>query len=242
MSPPSGERSPLPSLGHAGTRTVHANAVDAIRQAILAGELPAGTHLVQSELAASLGVSVTPVREALRQLAGEGLVDFDAFRGAVVHTPTLEEMVEIYSIRCALVPLAVERSMSSIAAEDLARAADLQQRMVACGDAAAWSELNRAFHQALEGPASPHLSAMLARLSDISLVYVNLSVGAGGGRRRREDANTDHRDLVEAYGRRDVALASEIAVTHLSRTIESVRRAFDDREVAAVGVTEQEWT
>ncbi len=242
MSPPTGDRPPLPSLGHAGTRTVHANAVAAIRQAILAGELPAGTHLVQSELAASLGVSVTPVREALRELAGEGLVDFDAFRGAVVHTPTLEEMDEIYSIRCALVPLAVERSVSRIAEDDLALAAELQVRMTACVEPAEWSELNRAFHRALEGPASPHLSAVLARLADISLVYVNLSVGAGGGAQRRANADADHRFLVDAYASRDVALASEIAVTHLTRTIESVRRAFDDREVATVGATEQEWT
>jgi DNA-binding GntR family transcriptional regulator len=221
---------------------VHANAVDAIRQAILSGGLPAGTHLVQSELAASLGVSVTPVREALRELAGEGLVDFDAFRGAVVHAPTLEEMDEIYSIRCALVPLAVERSVASITPADLELAVELQERMLGCADAVTWSELNRAFHRALEGPSSPHLSAMLARLSDISLVYVNLSVGAGTGDQRREDADADHRRLVEAYGHGDVALASEIAVTHLTRTIESVRRAFDDREVAAIGAHELEWT
>lgn len=208
-------------------QTVHANAVSRIRDAILHGDLVAGTHLVQTELATALQVSVTPVREALRELATEGLVDFDAFRGAVVHTPTLDEMDEIYSIRCALTPLAVQRSIDALCDDDVALARSLCAEMQHSTDPAQWVELNRRFHRALDAaPHSPHLSGVLARLADISVVYVNLSLGPGAGLARRDGANDEHRRLVEAYAARDAALASSVAVTHLTSTIETVRRAF----------------
>ena len=227
-------RRPLPRLGSAGVQTVHANAVSRIRDAILHGELAAGTHLVQTELATSLQVSVTPVREALRELATEGLVDFDAFRGAVVHTPTLAEMDEIYSVRCALIPLAVERSIAHLADDELELALSLCARMESCGESTEWVELNRRFHHVLDAaPHSPHLSGVLARLADISVVYVNLSLGPDAGLARRDDANDEHRRLVEAYVARDASAAGAVAVSHLTRTIETVRRAFLAQEPGA---------
>lgn len=226
-TPRTAGRRPLPRLGAAGVQTVHANAVTRIRDAILHGELAAGTHLVQTELATSLQVSVTPVREALRELATEGLVDFDAFRGAVVHTPTLAEMDEIYSVRCALIPLAVERSIAHLHDEELVLARSLCEQMESCGDSAEWVELNRRFHHVLDAaPHSPHLSGVLGRLADISVVYVNLSLGPDAGLARRDHANDEHRRLVEAYLARDPSAAGAVAVAHLTRTIETVRRAF----------------
>ncbi|MDQ2677768.1 MAG: GntR family transcriptional regulator [Actinomycetota bacterium] len=225
--PRTADRTPLPPLGSAAARTVHADVASRIRQAILDGDLSAGTRLVQADLAAALDVSVTPVREALRGLASEGLVDFDAFRGAVVHSPTLDEMDEIYSIRRVLTPLSVERSVAAVAPEDLELARSLCDEMAECREQATWVELNRRFHLALDGSShSPHLSRVLARLADMSVVYVNLSLGPGSGGERREDADDDHQRLVEAYAARDVADASAIAVEHLTRTIDAVRRAF----------------
>lgn len=219
-------RSAAPLLASAGNRTVHASAATALREAILTGDLPAGTRLVQADVAAALGVSVTPVREALRELAGEGLVDVDAFRGAVVHTPTLPEMEEIYAMRTALVPLAVQQSVRTVGQEQLRRAEQLCDAMAECDDAATWSQMNRSLHRLLEGGAGPHLTHVLARLADISLVYVNLSVAHRTSAPRRADADQDHRALLAAYVARDAVGAGEIAVAHLARTIRSVRRAF----------------
>lgn len=63
------------------SRTTQANVVEYLRRAILSGELPPGTRLVQAELASALQISVTPIREALWELNSQGLVDFGAFRG-----------------------------------------------------------------------------------------------------------------------------------------------------------------
>ncbi len=226
MSAAPAAESTAPVLGGVGNRTVHASAATALRDAILAGELPAGTRLVQAEVAAALGVSVTPVREALRELAGQGLVDVDAFRGAVVHEPTLSEMEEIYAMRTALVPLAVRRSVRTIGPDQLDRATRLCDEMTGCDDAATWSQMNRALHQVLEGGAGPHLTHVLARLADISLVYVNLSVAHRAAPPRRADADRDHRELLAAYAARDAVRACEVAVAHLARTMQTVRQAF----------------
>lgn len=95
------------SLEHPGfsLRTAQENVLQYLRHAIVSGRLPPGTRLVQAELAATLNISVTPIREALRELGAIGLVDLDPFRGAVVHTPTLAELEDIFEIRAALLPL-----------------------------------------------------------------------------------------------------------------------------------------
>src|ERR1700759_28088 len=86
----------------AGTSTRAAAVVAELRRLILSGELPAGTHLRQVELAERFGVSTTPVREALMVLGRLGLVRHDAQRGVVVFTPTVRDVLENYELRIAL--------------------------------------------------------------------------------------------------------------------------------------------
>ena len=162
--------------GDGPIQTAHATVTKRLRDAVLSGSIRPGTRLVQSELAKALGVSVTPVREALRDLAGEGLIDFDAFRGATVHIPTVDELHDIFDVRTHLIELSVRRGVSAITPEELAEARRLSVQMAKERDQFNWVELNRKFHQIIEGAArSPQLSLILGRLSDISTPYVNLS-------------------------------------------------------------------
>ena len=94
---------------------------ESLRRAIILDQLPGGTRLVQADVAKRMGVSVTPVREALRGLASEGLIDFDRYQGAIVHRPTEEEFREIDEMRCALEPIAVERAVSWMAEHGIDR-------------------------------------------------------------------------------------------------------------------------
>ena len=80
-------------------QTAHEYVREVLRRAILSGDIPVGSRLVQAELATTLEVSTTPVREALRDLASEGLIQFDPHRGAVVSELSGEELQEIYEIR-----------------------------------------------------------------------------------------------------------------------------------------------
>ncbi len=91
--------------------TAYQYAVQTLRADILQGRLAAGERLRQDDLAKRLAMSTTPVREALRTLISEGLVFFDAHRGAVVRGLTLEDVQEIYRLRKVLEPMMVEEAI-----------------------------------------------------------------------------------------------------------------------------------
>ena len=94
----------------------------ALRNAILQGRFQAGQPLRQDQIAAELGVSKVPVREALVQLKGEGLVTFLPNRGAVVTELSATEVDEIYSMRIALETKALERAIPYLSSADFIRA------------------------------------------------------------------------------------------------------------------------
>ncbi|OZM76139.1 GntR family transcriptional regulator [Pseudonocardia sp. MH-G8] len=106
------ETQPSPALS--------ATVVPAIRQMITTGALPQGAHLREAELATALGMSRGPVREALVELAREGLVVQRRHRGAQVITLTAEDAEEVYTLRLALERLAVARACSRLTRADLA--------------------------------------------------------------------------------------------------------------------------
>jgi DNA-binding GntR family transcriptional regulator len=119
--------------------------LDAIKHAILAGELRPGQALVETELAQALGVSKTPVREALKTLAGAGLVTMSPYRGAAVRAIDSETASAIYDMRMLLEPEAVRRSVDRGADWDPARRA--LERADAAADRAQRSLENRDFHR-----------------------------------------------------------------------------------------------
>jgi DNA-binding GntR family transcriptional regulator len=134
--------------------------LDAIKRAILAGELRPGQGLVETELAQLLGVSKTPVREALKTLAGAGLVTMSAYRGATVRAIDPASAAAIYDLRLLLEPEAVRRAVGRGAAEaDPVQASPVQaswasahaalQASDAATDQAQRSLANREFHRAL---------------------------------------------------------------------------------------------
>ncbi len=139
--------------------------LDAIKRAILAGELRPGQGLVETELAQLLGVSKTPVREALKTLAGAGLVTMSAYRGATVRAIDPASAAAIYDMRLLLEPEAVRRAVGRGAAEASpvqvgpAQASPVQaswasahaalQASDAATDQAQRSLANREFHRAL---------------------------------------------------------------------------------------------
>jgi DNA-binding GntR family transcriptional regulator len=215
----------LPTLHKDGIPTAHRTVADRIRKAILAGELPGGTRLVQAELAQSLAVSVTPVREALRDLIAEGLVDFDAFRGATVHPTTLEELEEIYDLRKTLVPIAVRAGVKEITPAELDEAAALARAMKTEPDPAEWIALNRRFHSVLDTASRrPRLQEILTRLADLSALYVGVTISGVKGRRARADK--DHTAMIAAYRDGDSQRAVDLALAHLEDTVGVARDAF----------------
>jgi DNA-binding GntR family transcriptional regulator len=212
-------------------RTAHREVADRLRLAIISGALPAGTRLVQAELAASLRLSVTPIREALRELETQGLVDFDAFRGATVHAVSLHELEEVYALRRALIPLAVRERVVTVTDDELDQADMIAKRMSLRSPDAQWVDDNRELHRILDGTsAQPHLRAFLQRLADLSALYVGVSVTTDPERRRR--ARDDHRSLIAAYRARNAEVVIAITLSHINDTAAVAAAALCDESTA----------
>jgi DNA-binding GntR family transcriptional regulator len=142
-----------------------------LRELILAGDLAAGEHLGEVELAERLGLSRTPVREALTRLAAEGLVALEAHRGARVTSFSREDLHGIFDVRRALEPRATARAAAHATAADLDALEVLAARMLAVGapgpdqDLDALVDLNRDFHaRLLDLARAPALGAALANV------------------------------------------------------------------------------
>src|SRR5690606_23944455 len=136
--------------------------------------------LVLADLAAELGVSRTPIREAIRDLATEGLVDFDAYRSAYVHVPTIEEAREIYELRIVLESLAVRAAVPLITEQALDAAEALCDQMDAAHGTGEWADLNRRFHAELMNPIPKgRLRGIVTSLRDASAPQVARSIRAG---------------------------------------------------------------
>jgi DNA-binding GntR family transcriptional regulator len=203
-------------------QTAHELVRSVLRSAILNGELAGGTRLVQAELAAVLEVSTTPVREALRDLATEGLINFDPHRGAVVQELSGKELHEIYEIRLLLEPLAMRQAVPRITEPLLEQLRRLHKKMLDEPHSAEWVDYNRIFHMALiENAASPRLAAIIRSLQDASVMYIGTSLKHVPG--LRDEANRDHAAILDALERRDTEAVIAATSKHLAVSI----RAFD---------------
>jgi DNA-binding GntR family transcriptional regulator len=197
-----------------------------LRSAILGGTLAGGTRLVQTELAAQLEVSTTPVREALRDLATEGLVFFDPHRGAVVRSLDLDEVREIYELRITLEPLMVRRVVDRLTDEQLAEAEELARRMREETNLSVWVDLNRDFHAIFsETSDGSRLAGILASLRDSASAYVSLSLEARP--EQVPEANEEHSELVRLYRDRDANGVVELTLRHLRSTLSAIEQAHE---------------
>ena len=138
---------------------------EAIRELVIGGELRPGDRLVERQLAERLGVSRVPVREALRQLAHEGLVDERPTRGMVVRRLGDEDVEALFEVRAALESILCRRVVDTASDEGLDRLDEAVRRTdaaLARSDRRAAVESNAAFHQVLvELAASPVLTAVM---------------------------------------------------------------------------------
>lgn len=218
------------------TRTNHEFVRHSLRQAILSGELPPGSRLIQAEIAEQLDVSTTPVREALRDLAGEGLLRLDAYRGALVKPLDLEEITEIHMLLQVLEPLSIELAVERITDQELDEAEQVLAQMLDGGDSAEFVTLDRRYHGLFAHAArAPRLESMLNSLRDNAALYIATSFRESS--EMVAHANEDHRNLLRAFRDRDVAAALEVERAHLawanSRWLTSVQDTHDGTDSGA---------
>lgn len=210
-------------------RTAHEYVRDTVRQAILGGTLRAGTRLVQADLAEQLGVSTTPVREALRDLATEGLLQLDPHHGAVVKQLTYDEIQEIQDLTLVLEPEAMQKVAGVITEQSLQEAtqlADEMESVQSTEEMGRWADLNRRFHAILAQDLGPsRLVRILEGLRDGAAPYIGLTLQKP--KNQLEAANRDHRRLLAALRERDGEKAAEISAEHVRLTMWVLERSRD---------------
>ncbi|MFF5565594.1 GntR family transcriptional regulator [Streptomyces sp. NPDC012623] len=205
--------SPIPS------RTQYV--LEAIKHSILTGGLSPGQPLVETELAARFGVSKTPVREALKTLAGTGLVVMSQFKGVTVRTVDAAMAHEVYDVRMLLEPEALRRSLSRSASLEPAREALVRADEAA--DRAERSLANREFHRALYLPCgNPLLARMLDEVRD-QAALVSTVAWAAVPSWEREAA--EHREILRLALAGDIAGAVQALHDHIASFVE---RAFPE--------------
>lgn len=152
-------------------------ATELIREAIIDGRLNPGQRLKEEELARELGISRTPVREALLMLQAEGLVDAIPNRGAKVRTHTAKDLDDLYQLRALLEGHATRRAASRLSAEEIAHLRASCERFAALldngpPDLRELVKENLFFHQTiLDGAGSARLSSMVRKVIELPLVY-----------------------------------------------------------------------
>ena len=194
-----------------------------LRSEILEGVIEPGARLLQTELAKRLDVSTTPVREALQDLAREGLVLLDPHRGAVVRTLSLTEVREIYELRMVLEPMLLRKAVSELDSNDLDHARRLYERMETEQDVSRWAELNGEFHHTLFAPADgTRLGDIVASLRDSAIPYVALSLAKPD---LRADSNAEHAELLAHLRDGDLDAAQRLTRDHLAATIHAIEES-----------------
>ena len=198
--------------------------IETVRDRLLAGRPGPGEPVRQDTLAAELGVSKIPLREALARLEEEGLLRSELNRGWFVTPLTAAEAREVFALRLTLEPDAAGKA-SSLAddaeqAEAIA-ALDALNAGVAAHDAHVGA-LNRAFHLALVRPARQPLTLdILQRLHVISERYVRKHLEPQG---RDERATDEHRALLAAWLARDRRAVTALLRAHVGQTLDDLER------------------
>jgi DNA-binding GntR family transcriptional regulator len=190
-----------------------------LRAAILSGEIAPGARLGEVELAEQLGVSRTPVREALRRLAADGLVEVLPNRGARVAQWTPADLDEIYELRALLESHGASRAATRIDAAEVDVLAKLCDDMEACvrrgrkRDLDHITALNAEFHQRiLDSAGSPRLTALVPTVVQVPLVARTFHLYSPDALAR---SLGHHRELVAAMRAADPAWAGSVMRSHV---------------------------
>jgi DNA-binding GntR family transcriptional regulator len=208
-----------------------------IRDQIFAGGFAPGTHLKEEELAKRIGVSRSPVRDALRRLTGEGLVAMESHRGTYVNEFTREEIDEIFQLRAALEAYGAARCAQRMRPEVLQKLESLVENMEALEKKkgaevfSRFNILNNEFHRTIFATAgSRRLESLLEPLLSIP-VFLLKHYNWRGVEVDIRRSNVEHRELIEAFRARDTVWARTRMQAHVIS-----RRPRYGGSVEAVGV------
>jgi DNA-binding GntR family transcriptional regulator len=208
--------------------TLHLKVCNVLRTAILQGYFEPGERLIQEDLANSLGVSRMPIREALRKLENEGLINLVPHKGAIVNSFSVEDVEEIYELRANLEKMAVQQSVGKMTEDDIAELERLVIAMKDSEEAEEFVDFNIRFHRALmkHCPWKRLISFIETLWNGFPQQTPHMIPGQLGM------SNKEHEEILVAVKEGEPEKASELVSLHISRTgsqlIENIRESSND--------------
>lgn len=202
-----------------------------LRQAILKGELKPGERLMEVALAERLGVSRTPIREAMRKLELEGLVVMVPRKGAQVASITEKDLTDVLEVRITLENFAIEKACTHMTEEDMDKlwlASKQFERAIQEGDLVRIAEADQAFHEIIyQASDNARLLQVLTNMREqiyrYRLEYLKDELS-------RDKLLEEHRRLTDAIRRRDAAQAQRISFEHLENQRKAIIRSIRERK------------
>ena len=211
-----------PRVNHA---TLAQQVCDVLRSRILTNDYEPGFTLREEAIASELDVSRVPVREALRQLAADGLVNLVPRHGAIVSSFSLAEFLDAYRVRESLEVLALRLSIPRLTQRDVDHLRELELGMERCADrddVEGFFSLNADFHRFfVDASANSYLQGIHRQLSAQMRRYQSPSLTLRGGLER---SMAQHREVLDAVAARDV----DAAVSSMSEHIQAPQRILEE--------------
>ena len=213
------------------SRPIREIAYDVLKKAIITGEIPAGERIVETEYADRLHISRTPLREALRKLERDGLVEYVMRRGVIVHAFTTEDVEQIYTIRNSLEMLTLPYIIENATAEDIAALREKlaeMDKLMEKDDVESLSPLARDFHTALTAISGKN---RILRVIEGQDEYIRrFSAMAIKQENRRSEAHEEHHRLVDLVESKDLPAFEALTKQHIERSKECCLAALAARK------------
>ena len=213
------------------SRPIREIAYEVLKKAIITGEIPAGERIVETDYADRLHISRTPLREALRKLERDGLVEYVMRRGVIVHAFTTEDVEQIYTIRNCLEMLTLPDIIANATPEDIAALREMLKKMDelnAKNDVEALSPLARDFHSAITVISG---KKRILRVIEGQDEYIRrFSAMAIRQEDRREQAHAEHFRLVDLIEQKNLPEFEKLMRQHIERSKECCLAALAARK------------
>ena len=214
------------------SRPIRDIAYEQLKHAIISGDIPAGSRIVETAYAEKLHISRTPLREALRKLERDGLVEYVLHRGVVVRAFTIHDIDEIFTIRNAMMMLILPSIVENATPEDIEKLKSILAEMDIAqekADVEALALLNRSFHSTFE-----HLSDKRRILSVIDSqeeYIIRFSAVAIASIVHRSTAHQEHHQLVEYLANHDLENLKKLMHNHLEESKETCLAAVAQNRI-----------
>ncbi|MDD3335070.1 MAG: GntR family transcriptional regulator [Eubacteriales bacterium] len=217
----------------AENKPIRETAYETLKHAIITGDIPAGSRIVETEYAEKMHISRTPLREALRKLERDGLVEYMMRKGVVVRAFTVADVEEIYTIRNALEMLTLPAIVENATPEDVERLRKMLNDMDPYdekNDIPALSPRARAFHTELTRLSG--LKRILRVIESQDEYITRFSAISIAKETRRHAAHKEHYRLLEYVEKKDLDSFESLMKKHIERSKETCLLALNESKLA----------